>query len=105
MAGYHTEYSGMRFAMYYIAEYVNVITVSAIAATLFFGGWTVPFLPGRPVVAVAQDGVLRVCVRLAARDAAAPALRPADAAVAGAVLLPLGLLNVAITAIVVAAIG
>src|SRR5213079_3441617 len=43
VAGYHTEYSGFRFGMYYIAEYVNVLTVSAIAATLFFGGWTGPF--------------------------------------------------------------
>src|SRR4051794_32930675 len=43
VAGYHTEYSGFRFALYYIAEYVNVLTVSAIAATLFFGGWTGPF--------------------------------------------------------------
>src|SRR5437870_4450649 len=43
VAGYHTEYSGFRFALYYIAEYVNVITVSAIAATLFFGGYLGPF--------------------------------------------------------------
>src|SRR5438105_1532055 len=43
VAGYHTEYSGFRFALYYIAEYVNVLTVSAIAATLFFGGWVGPF--------------------------------------------------------------
>src|SRR5438067_1764536 len=43
VAGYHTEYSGFRFALYYIAEYVNVLTVSAIAATLFFGGWLGPF--------------------------------------------------------------
>src|SRR5438132_2628858 len=43
VAGYHTEYSGFRFALYYIAEYVNVLTVSAIAATLFFGGYLGPF--------------------------------------------------------------
>ncbi len=46
VAGYHTEYSGFRFAMYYIAEYINMITVSGIAVTLFFGGWLGPsFLP------------------------------------------------------------
>ncbi len=45
VAGYHTEYSGMRFASYYIAEYINMITVSGIAVTLFFGGWLGPWLP------------------------------------------------------------
>jgi NADH-quinone oxidoreductase subunit H len=44
VAGYHTEYSGMMFAMFFIAEYANMITVSALTATLFFGGWDIPFL-------------------------------------------------------------
>ncbi len=43
VAGYHTEYSGMMFAMFFIAEYANMITVSALTATLFFGGWDIPF--------------------------------------------------------------
>lgn len=54
-AGYHTEYSSMKFAMFFMAEYANMITVSCVATLLFFGGWSSPFgnlLPtwGGPVV-------------------------------------------------------
>jgi NADH-quinone oxidoreductase subunit H len=42
-AGYHTEYSSMKFAMFFMAEYANMITVSCVASLLFFGGWTSPF--------------------------------------------------------------
>jgi NADH-quinone oxidoreductase subunit H len=42
VAGYHTEYSGIRFAMFFLAEYLHTITVSAVAVTLFFGGWRGP---------------------------------------------------------------
>ena len=45
VAGYNIEYSGMKFAMFFLAEFVNGFTVSAIAVTLFFGGWHGPFLP------------------------------------------------------------
>ena len=43
IAGYHTEYSAMKFSLFFIAEYANMVTVSAMMATLFFGGWDIPF--------------------------------------------------------------
>ena len=43
IAGYHTEYSAMKFSFFFIAEYSNVVTVCAMVTTLFFGGWDIPF--------------------------------------------------------------
>lgn len=44
VAGYHTEYSSLKFAMFYMGEYINMIVMSALITTLFFGGWQVPYL-------------------------------------------------------------
>ncbi len=43
VAGYHTEYSGMKFSMFFIAEYANMATMSGLMAALYFGGWDIPF--------------------------------------------------------------
>lgn len=43
VAGYHTEYSGMKFAFYFLAEYANMVVISALATLMFFGGWLRPF--------------------------------------------------------------
>ncbi len=45
IAGFHTEYSGMKFALFYMAEFMNSFTISALTTTLFLGGWQGPFLP------------------------------------------------------------
>ncbi len=54
VAGYHTEYSGMKFAMFFFAEYANMFVVSALITVLFFGGWTSPFgeFLGGPILGV-----------------------------------------------------
>jgi NADH-quinone oxidoreductase subunit H len=101
VAGYHTEYSGFRFALYYIAEYVNLLTVSAIAATLFFGGWLGPFNllngPWWLLVKMIVFAFLFVWLR-----ATLPRLRYDQLMkLSWGLLLPLGLLNVLVTAVLV----
>ena len=103
VAGFHTEYSGMRFAMFFIAEYVAVITVSALAATLFLGGWWAPILPGPHWLFVKMLFFLFLFVWL---RATLPRLRYDQLMrLSWAILLPLSLLNVAVTAILVVLVG
>ena len=83
VAGYHTEYSGMRWGLFQTAEYINMIVLSALCVTLFFGGWQFPWIESLdrfgPIWFLLKLGVARDPLHLAARVAAAPALRPADA--------------------------
>jgi NADH-quinone oxidoreductase subunit H len=59
VAGFHTEYSGMRFALFFLGEYANMIVVSAIGVTLFLGGWSRPF-PNVEVLSFLDLGFLPV---------------------------------------------
>ncbi len=94
-AGYHTEYSGMKFGAFMVAEYLGITLTSALIVTLFFGGWLGPILP--PIVwFVLKTGVL-ICGFILLR-AALP--RPRFDQLMGygwKVLLPLALLNLVIT--------
>jgi NADH-quinone oxidoreductase subunit H len=68
VAGYHAEYSAMKFAIFYLAEYVALLTMSGLIATLFFGGWDIPFTTWDEQVATAWsvEAVLRSSLTLAA---------------------------------------
>ncbi|TMD10505.1 MAG: NADH-quinone oxidoreductase subunit NuoH [Chloroflexi bacterium] len=107
VAGYHTEYSGMRFGFYFLGEYINMVTVSAIATTLFLGGWLpLPiidrlwFIPGW--IWFLGKVTLLIFVMMWVRWTL-PRLRYDRLMNLGwKVMLPLGLLNIAITGAVVA---
>jgi NADH-quinone oxidoreductase subunit H len=97
IAGYQTEYGGFAFAMFYLAEYVGVITMGALSATLFLGGWQGPLLP--PVLWFFVKVFVVVCVFIWIR-ATLPRLRYDQLMGFGwKVLVPVGLANLALTAI------
>jgi NADH-quinone oxidoreductase subunit H len=101
VAGYHTEYSGMRFGLFSTAEYINMITLSGLAVTLFFGGWGGPFLPG-PLWFVLKLGAF-IFVFMWLR-ATLPRLRYDQLMRFGwKVLLPVATLNALLTAVLVVA--
>ena len=96
--GFHTEYSSMNFAVYFLAEYCNMITLSAVAATFFLGGWRGPLLP--PVVWFLIK-VLAFMFFFMWLRATTPRLRYDQLMAFGwKVLLPLSILNLVATAAV-----
>jgi len=107
-AGYHTEYSGMKFALFYMAEYIKMIAVSMIGATLFLGGYLGPFVDKFPILgpvylAIKVAGILFVMIWLRATW---PRIRYDRLMAFGwKILFPLALINIFVTAIVLAFIG
>jgi NADH-quinone oxidoreductase subunit H len=65
VAGYHTEYSSMKFALFFLGEYANMIAASAMMVTLFLGGWTLPFAGLDEPAASIGMGVLQIFIFLA----------------------------------------
>jgi len=98
-AGYHTEYSGLKWGMFFVGEYVGVVLISAMLVTLFFGGWQGPFLP--PIVWFLLKTGFFVIFFILLR-AALPRPRYDQMMDAGwKVCLPLTLINLVITGAVV----
>jgi len=102
VAGYHTEYGGMRFGLYSTAEYINMITLSGLAITLFFGGWGGPWLPGPIWFLLKLAAFVFVFIWL---RATLPRLRYDQLMRFGwKVLLPVATVNAVVTAALVVAI-
>jgi NADH-quinone oxidoreductase subunit H len=102
IGGFLTEYSGLKFTMFYLAEYVNVITISALVTLLFLGGWYLWFVP--PVLAFLLKVVLVVFLYIWLRGTF-PRLRYDMLMRLGwKVLLPLGIANVVVTGIILVAV-
>jgi len=101
IGGFLTEYSGLKFVMYYLAEYVNMITVAALAALLFFGGWYLWFVP--PILAFLLKVVLFLFLYIWLRGTF-PRLRYDMLMRLGwKVLLPLAIVNVVVTGVILVA--
>jgi len=107
-AGYHTEYSGMKFALFFAAEYIKMIAVSALGATLFLGGWRGPWVDQAPLLGPVYF-VLKTLLALVVFvwiRATLPRIRYDRLMAFGwKVLLPLSLVNVLATALVILLVG
>ena len=102
VAGYHAEYSGMKFGLYFVGEYLGMTLISAIAVTMFFGGWLGPrFLPPAAWFFIKTFAVIGIFILM---RAALPRPRYDQLMRLGwKVLLPLAVLNLLVTGAVVLA--
>jgi len=103
VAGYHCEYSGMKFGMFFVGEYLAIALVSALVTVFFFGGWLGPYLPGILWFWIKMFGC--ICFFILLR-ASLPRPRYDQLMAFGwKVMLPLALLNLVVTAGVLLARG
>jgi len=99
VAGFHSEYSGMKFGMFFVGEYIGITLISALITALFFGGWLGPFLP--PLAWFVLKTFFFICFFILLR---ASLLRPRYdqlMAMGWKVMLPLSLLNLLVTGAIV----
>ncbi len=107
-AGYHAEYSGMKFALFFMAEYIKMIAISAIGATLFLGGFRGPFIDQVPILGpfYLSFKILVILFLLIWLRATLPRLRYDRLMAFGwKILLPVALANVFLTAVILVLIG
>jgi NADH-quinone oxidoreductase subunit H len=103
IAGYHSEYSGMKFTMFYLGEYLGITLISALIVTFFFGGWLGPVLP--PIVWFLLKTFLFVGGFILVRASLPRPRYDQLMALGWKVLFPLALLNLIVTAGIVLALG
>ncbi len=101
VAGFHSEYSGMKFGMFFVGEYVGITVMSALLTTLFFGGWLGPWLP--PLVWFLLKMSVFIGLFVLLRAALARPRYDQLVAYAWKVMLPLTLANLVVTAAVILA--
>lgn len=109
VAGYFVEYSGMRFALYYMSEYIGMLVMSSMAVICFMGGWTLPpFITGALPILLAVPGIIWFLLKMYFHiflfywiRATVPRYRYDQLMSLGwKILLPLALLNIVVTSIV-----
>jgi NADH-quinone oxidoreductase subunit H len=103
IAGYHAEYSGMKFGMFFVGEYLGITLISCMIVVLFFGGWLGPILP--PIVWFGLKTFAFICFFILIRAALPRPRFDQLMSYAWKVMLPLSLLNLAVTGGVVLALG
>jgi NADH-quinone oxidoreductase subunit H len=95
VAGYHTEYSSLKFGMFFVAEYLGVVLISSFITVLFLGGWRGPLLPGMVWFFIKTFAL--ICLFILMRAALPRPRYDQLMGVAWKVLLPLALLNLLAT--------